>query len=292
MLAEFQNILDYPLIRFGQFELTLWTIVYFVVVLFAAFFLSRFFRRLLKDRVLIRTKMDVGLQYAIARVMGYIVFILGLFIGLETLGIDLTSFTVLAGAFGLGIGFGLQNIINNFVSGLIILSERIIQVDDRIEVGGQNGQLRKIGARCSLMTTPDNITVIIPNSEFITGKVVNWGRGTEHAIRYDVNVGVSYDSDLHLVEKILLDVALSHPYILKNPQPAVELVHFGESSIDFKLYMWTTEMSTKAGMLKSQIYFAIWDQFRAHQIEIPFPVHSIRFPDPIQIIQKQVPEQK
>lgn len=289
MYEELQNILNYPLIRFGGIHVTLWTIFHFVIVILLVLILSRYVRNLLKERVLVRTRLEIGLQYGIARIAGYIVFVLGLFIGLETLGIDLTSFTVLAGAFGLGIGFGLQHIINNFVSGLILLSEHLIQVGDRIEVGGANGQLTKIGARSSIITTGENVMVVMPNSEFITNKVTNWGHGTVQKIRFDITIGVSYDSDLHLVEKILLEVADSNIHVLKSPASVVELADFGDSAINFKLYFWTIDMVAKSGALKSQLYFAIWDKFQQHQIDIPFPIHTIRMPTPIQVEYRNLP---
>src|ERR1039457_23054 len=221
------GIFTKPLFQLGQTWISLATIVEFVVVVTTVVLLSRLVRRVLRTRVLARTKLDVGQQYAIARIVGYIVLVLGLLIGLETVGVNLSSLAVIAGALGVGIGFGLQTIVSNFVSGLIILAERPIQIGDRVDLGNNTvGKVERIGARATHVLTNDNIMVIVPNSEFISSRVVNWTH-IDPRVRLRISVGVSYSSDPHLVEKLLLEIAEGNPGVLKNPVPTVVFKEFG-----------------------------------------------------------------
>lgn len=195
---------------------------------------------------------------------------IGLLIIVQSVGINLTSLTVLAGAIGIGVGFGLQNVASNFISGLIILLERPIQVGDRIEVGDVDGKVMSIGARSTVVRTNDNITIIVPNSKFIEEAVINWSFRDE-SVRFRVPVGVSYDSDLNLVKKLLLEVADENPDVLKDPKAAVRLIQFGDSSIDLQLWVWTKEKLHRRTVFISNLNFAIWTKFQANNVEIPFP---------------------
>ncbi len=216
---EILGVFTKPLFQLGQTWISLATIVEFVVVLSLVILLSRLVRRVLRTRVLARTKLDPGQQYAIARIVSYIVLVFGLLIGVETVGVNLSSLTVVAGALGVGIGFGLQNIVSNFVSGLIILAERPIQIGDRVDLGNNTvGRVERIGARATHVLTNDNIMVIVPNSEFVSGRVVNWTH-IDPRVRFRINVGVSYNSDPHVVEKLLVEVADANPNVLKSPPP-------------------------------------------------------------------------
>lgn len=163
------EIVRRPLFTIGSTPVSLMTLFQFVVILVAVLLAARLVRRLLVHRILRRTRLDQNLQEAIGRITGYVVVLLGFMVGLSTLGFDLTSLTVLGGAVGVGLGFGLQNIVENFISGLIILGEKPIQVGHRIEVGGTHGQVTRIGARSTSILTNENIMLIIPNSEFISG---------------------------------------------------------------------------------------------------------------------------
>jgi small-conductance mechanosensitive channel len=248
--------------------------------------LARLIRRVLRDRLLARTHLDLGLQDAIARISGYAVLVIGTMIGLQTLGFELTSLTVVAGALGVGLGFGLRNIIENFVSGLIILGERPIQLGHRIEVGETIGRVVQIGARSTSVLTNDNIRIIIPNSELITGRVVNWSHG-DGQIRLRIPVGVSYLSDVQLVQKLLLEVAAANESVLEDPAPAVIFVEFGESALNFELRVWTRELLDRPGRLTSQLNFSIWEKFREHDIKIPYPQRDLYLKEPVYVELKQ-----
>jgi small-conductance mechanosensitive channel len=187
--------------------------------------------------------------------------------------------SLLAGALGVGIGFGLQNITDNFISGLIILFEKPIKVGDRIEVGDVNGDVLTISVRATTVLTNDNISIIVPNSEFISQKVINWSHNDRN-IRFRFAVGVSYKEDPRKVEQVLLKVADENPNVLKKPEPSVFFDNFGDSSLDFTLAVWTDRYIDKPGQLKSQLYFEIFKQFTENGIEIPFPQRDIHIKTP------------
>ena len=281
--SEIFGVFTKPLFQLGQTWISLATMVEFIIVITFVVLLSRLVRRLLRRTVLARTKLDLGLQYAIARIVSYVVLVLGLIIGLETLGVNLSSLTVLAGALGVGIGFGLQNIVGNFVSGLIILGERPIQIGDRVQLDASTvGKVVRIGARATHVLTNDNIMIIVPNSEFVSSRVVNWTHN-DPRVRFRINVGVSYGSDPHLVEKLLLEVATADPSVLKDPPPTVVFKEFGDSALLFELRAWSVDMTHRPGTLESQLNFAIWDKFKQHGIEIPFPQRDVHLKDPVKV---------
>lgn len=217
-----------------------------------------------------KTHLDLGARVAIGTIVRYVVLLVGTLIIVQTVGINLTTLNVLAGAVGIGVGFGLQNVASNFISGLIILFERPVKVGDRIQVGEVDGKVTAIGARAPTVRTNDNITIIVPNSKFISENVVNWSFANQ-SVRFRVPIGVAYDSDLNLVKKLLLEVADENADVLKEPKAAVRLIEFGDSSIDLQLWIWTTEKLQRKAVLISNLNFAIWEKFRANDIEIPFP---------------------
>jgi small-conductance mechanosensitive channel len=276
------NVFTRQIFTLGGKPVSLLILVQFILLIVAVILLARLTRRVLRERLLGHTHLDPGLQDAIARMTSYAVVVIGGIIGLQTLGFELTSLTVLAGAFGVGLGFGLRNIIENFVSGLIILGERPIQLGHRIEVGDAAGRVVQIGARSTSVLTNDNIRIIIPNSELITGRVVNWSYA-EHIVRLRIRVGVSYQSDVQLVEKLLLEVAAENTSVIKTPAPAVVFLEFGESSLNFELRVWTRELLDHPGRLISQLNFAIWGKFREHNIEIPYPQRDLYLKEPVYV---------
>ncbi len=279
IVAFFQR----PLFKMGDEAFTLGTLFALVLVVIGSALLARFVRWILRTRILSHSLMDVGTQFALSRLAGYVALVLGLLVGMSTVGIDLTSLTVLIGALGIGIGFGLQDIINNFVSGLVILFERPIQIGHRVQVGDTAGRVVRIGARSTTIVTNANIALIIPNSEFISSRVVNWSLGGDRRVRFKIPVGVSYDSDPRVVERILLEVAAANEDVLKTYKPDVMFTGFGESSIDFELRIWTETQSERPGVIESDLYFAIWDALKAADIEIPFPQRDLHVKGPIRM---------
>jgi len=246
---------------------------------------SGMIRRLMENRVLIRTSLATGQQYAYAQITSYLVFLFGLLIGLQWAGVNMSSLVILGGALGIGIGFGMQNIANNFVSGIILLLERPIQVGDRVEVGDTHGDVVRIAARSTWIRTNANVVMIIPNSEFINNHVTNW-TANDRQVRFPIPLGVSYGSDPEVVRNVLMEVADNHPDVLNVPPPDLLFTGFGDSSLNFELRVWTITRVQYPRELASELYFMIFKAFKEHGITIPFPqrdlhVKSVSVPIPV-----------
>jgi small-conductance mechanosensitive channel len=259
-------------------SLSLVQIFLLVALLVGVFWLSSGTKRFLFNRLLAQSGLDRSLQYAIAQVVSNIVLVVGIFFVLENAGIHLAALAVFAGAVGVGLGFGLQNIASNFISGLVILAERPITVGDRVEVAGIAGQVEHIRARSTVIRTNDNIMMIVPNQKFIDSPVTNWTYG-DRRVRFRIPVGVAYGSDVNKVRDALLAVAQENPDTLKEPAPSVFLDQFGDSSIDFKLMVWSSEMSDRPSRYRSEINFAIAQKFHEVGIEFPFPQRDVHIRD-------------
>jgi small-conductance mechanosensitive channel len=255
-------------------NLSLFQIFLLVALLIAVFWLSSRTKRFLFNRFLAKSGLDRSLQYAIAQIVSNIVLIVGIFIVLDNAGIHLGALTVFAGAVGVGVGFGLQNIASNFISGLVILAERPITVGDRVEVAGIAGQVRHIRARSTVIVTNDNITMIVPNTKFIDSPVTNWTYG-DPRVRFRIPIGVAYGSDVNRVREALIAAAREHPAALSDPAPSVFLDKFGDSTIDFELVVWSMEMSYRPRRFKSDLNFLIDKHLRAAGIEIPNPQRDL-----------------
>lgn len=249
---------------------------------------ARLLRRTLVNRVFPRARVDVGTSEAIASIIFYVVLTLGTLVGMQASGIDLSTLTVLLGAVGVGVGFGLQTIASNFISGLIILFEQPIRVGDRIQLGDLDGRVVRIRARATEIVTNDEIYVIVPNSEFISQRVVNWSHG-EDRIRIPVPVGVAYGSDLELVGEALLEAALSVEAVLRDPPPAVRLKAFGDSAIEFEVLGWTRELLQARGEFVSRVNYAVHTALKQRGIEIPFPQRDlhVRSSVPLPVVIRQ-----
>ena len=255
-------------------KLSLVQIFLLVALLIGVFWISSGTKRFLFNRLLAQSGLDRSLQYAIAQVVSNIVLVVGIFIVLENTGIHLAALAVFAGAVGVGLGFGLQNIASNFISGLVILAERPITIGDRVEVAGITGQVEHIRARSTVIRTNDNIMMIVPNTKFIDSPVTNWTYG-DRRVRFRIPVSVPYGSDIVKVRDTLLAVAGENPHTLKDPGPSVFLENFGENAINFKLVVWSSDMSARPSRYRSDINFAIAEKFREAGIEMPFPQRDL-----------------
>ena len=263
-----------PLLTVGGLEVSPALFLKAAVFLVLLVLVSRGSRKLVQNRVLSRTSIDPGLQYALEVGTGYLVFVFGLIIGLQSIGLNLSSLAFLTGIIGVGVGFGLQNIVNNFVSGLILLVERPIKVGDRVEIGDLTGDIVRIAARSTWVRTNDNVVIIVPNSDFISNRVTNW-TANDRRVRINLRLGVSYSSNPALVRTILLNVAKSQADILRDPAPDVIFQGFGDSSLDFELRVWTEDSLRTPQILKSNLYYEIFRVFSENDIEIPFPQRDI-----------------
>jgi small-conductance mechanosensitive channel len=274
LLARVREVLNYPLLKVGEGTVTLAGIVGLIVLVISVLVLERIVRRQLVNRLLRRTRLDLPLQYAIGRITGYVFIALGIYVALQLVGINLTSLAFIAGAVGVGIGFGLQNIVNNFVSGLIILAERPIAIGDRIEVSGVAGRVTRMSLRSTTVVTNDNISIIVPNADFITQPVTNWSHG-DPRVQIRLALGVAYGSDLEKLQRVLLQVAAENSHVMKDPAPSVYFIGFGDSSLNFELGLWTQDMTHSPRRFRSELYFAVEKALRANEIEIPFPQRDL-----------------
>lgn len=256
------------------FTLSLVQMFLLIAMLIAVFWFSSRTKRFLFNRFLVKSGLDRALQYAIAQIVSNLVLVVGIFIVLENTGIHLGALTVFAGAVGVGVGFGLQNIASNFISGLVILAERPITIGDRVEVAGVAGQVELIRARSTVIRTNDNIAMIVPNTKFIDSPVTNWTYG-DPRVRFRVPVGIAYGSDVNKVRDALIAAGTSNPHVLQDPAPSVFLKQFGESSIEFELVVWSSEMSHRPSRFRSDLNFAIEEKLREAGIEIPFPQRDL-----------------
>jgi small-conductance mechanosensitive channel len=256
--------------------LSLVQIFLLIALLIAVFWISSRTKRFLFNRFLVNSGLDRALQYAISQIVSNVVLVVGVLIVLENTGIHLGALTVFAGAVGVGVGFGLQNIASNFISGLVILAERPIAIGDRVEVAGVAGQVQQIRARSTVIRTNDNITMIVPNTKFIDSPVTNWTYG-DPRVRFRIPVGVAYGSDIAKVREALLAAGRENPNTLKEPAPSVFLEKFGENAIDFELVVWSSEMSARPRRYRSDLNFAIEQKLREAGIEIPSPQRDLHF---------------
>jgi small-conductance mechanosensitive channel len=271
---QLYRLVNFPLLKVGETEITLWIIVYLIFLLFLLFTITYRLKRWVVERLFVKSPVDYGVRQAIGTIAAYIVIGVGTVIILETAGINLSALTFLAGALGIGIGFGLQNITTNFISGLILLLERPIKIGDRVEVDGTLGDVVNISLRATTVITNDNVAVIVPNSDFIAHRVVNWSYRTPD-VRINIPVSASYDADPNVVREILLEIAKNHPGVLKELSSDVLLDQFGESSLNFILRVWTRTYTHKPGVLRSEINYEIAKKFEEHGIEIPFPHREV-----------------
>ncbi|WP_075351586.1 mechanosensitive ion channel family protein [Algoriphagus marinus] len=274
LLEWLEEIMNFSLFNLGDSKLTIGLVLTLILSFVVLFIGAEWIRKLIVNKILSRYRLDVGTRKSIGTMIKYFLILAGIFSILQTNGLDLSAFGILAGAVGVGIGFGLQNITNNFISGLIILFEQPIKEGDRIEVGDVSGDVIKISARSTMIVTNDNISIIVPNSQFIDSQVINWSHNDRN-IRFNFPVGVSYKEDPEKIKRILLDVAKHNSGVLNLPEPDVLFEEFGDSSLNFSLRVWTSEYINRPKVLKSQLYYEIFRIFKEEGVEIPFPQRDL-----------------
>ena len=272
LLGGVSAFLSAPL-AVGALEISLGDMLALVVALMVSVYLSRFVRYVLDEDVLPRLSLPRGVPYAISTSAFYVVLMFGIIASLAAAGIDLSRFALLAGALGVGIGFGLQNIVNNFVSGLILLFERPIKTGDTIAVGELMGEVRRIGIRSSTVRTWEGAEVIVPNANLVSDQVINWTL-SDHQRRINVEVGVRYGTDPERVLALLLEIAVADDRILERPEPTALFLGFGASSLDFRLRAWTARMDTWV-QIRSDLTVAVNRALAEAGIEIPFPQRDL-----------------
>ena len=274
------NWLDTPLFTINASAVTALGLLRALFIFLIAITVSRFFRRLLKRLSQQRESVNEAAVYSVGRVSHYVILVFGLFIAASSLGINFSNLAIMAGALGVGVGMGLQNVVNNFVSGLILLFERSLKVGDFVELSsGVMGTVREISIRSTLITTNDNVDIVIPNSEFVSSQVTNWTMNDVNC-RLHIPFGAAYGTDKELVKKAVLEAADRvnlHITDIPQRQPKVWLVNFGDSSLDFELLIWLTSKSVRQPeMVRASYLWEIENSLNQYDIEIPFPQRDLR----------------
>jgi small-conductance mechanosensitive channel len=258
----------------GEVTITMRAVVLALVVVAVTWLVTRLIRFMLDWEVLPRLDLRAGVAIAISTVVGYVLVVIGAVLALAALGVDLTKVTLLAGALGIGVGLGLQNVVNNFASGLMLMIERPINVGDQVDVGGVVGEVKRIGVRSSTIRTLQGAEIIVPNADLVSKQVTNWTL-SDRGRRYDIDVGVAYGADPTGVLKLLEQAAATVPQVRKHPAPVAAFTGFGANALDFRLYAWVESVDVGV-QAQNGLRAAILEALRDAGIEIPFPQRDVR----------------
>ncbi|MCF8261244.1 MAG: mechanosensitive ion channel [Melioribacteraceae bacterium] len=282
ILKTFHEVISYPLFELNNTTVTPTSLIVFLFIILMFILVSRLLGSKILGRILQKINIEEGLQFTMMKISRYIVISIGVIVAFQVIGINLSGLAVVLGFLSVGIGFGLQNVTSNFIAGLILLFERPIKVGDRVTVGDTEGDVENINIRSTTIRTLNNITIIVPNSDFISSSVINWTH-SDRKIRVDLPVGVSYSSDLDTVIKALKEVAAENKDVLKTPPSEVHLKNFGDSSWDMSLRVWVADPKTHY-YVRSELNCSIVHKFRKYGIEIPFPQRDVHFRNSISMV--------
>jgi small-conductance mechanosensitive channel len=274
-----ESFMNFKLFEINKTAITPSSILMFLIVIAIFGVTSRLLQRVLRAQILSRVRIDEGIQYTLIRISHYLIMIIGAAVAFQFIGIDLTGLAIILGFLSVGIGFGLQNITSNFVAGLILLLERPIKVGDRVMVGDQEGDVVEIKMRSTTIRTLNNVAVIVPNSEFVSSRLENWSYG-DQKVRLDIDVGVSYGSDLETVIRSLKEVAQECAEVLKDPPSDVLHMGFGDSAWNMRLRVWL-EHPRRHPQVRSDVNCAIVQKFHRNGVEIPFPQRDLHVRSPL-----------
>lgn len=269
-----QRALTFSLFHVGSITINLLFLIKAGIFIAGLILLSRLLQRVILLRLLKHLHIAESQKFALGRFVTYAFFLGGLFVGLQSLGLNLNSLVVFGGAIGVGVGLGLQNVVSNFVAGLILLVEQPIRMGDRVAINNTLGDVVRIAARSTWIRTNDNVVIVVPNSDFINNSVTNW-TANDPRVRLHLPVGVGYSSDVERVREILLTAAANNENVLKEPAPDVIFLEYGDSSLNFELRFWTESNTHTPLIIKSDLYFAALQMFREHKIELPFPQRDL-----------------
>ncbi|WP_136634374.1 mechanosensitive ion channel family protein [Pseudooceanicola onchidii] len=262
-------------IGIGETQITLWMVLQAVVLLTALFTVARFLSHASAANISRVEDISPSMRVLVVKFLQLLLYGLALFIGLKTVGVDLTGLAVLSGAIGVGLGFGLQKVVSNLVSGIIILLDKSVKPGDVISLGETFGWINSLGARYVSVVTRDGKEYLIPNEDLITGQVVNWSHSDDF-VRLDIYFGTAYGDDPHLVRKVAIEAAQSVDRVLGHKAPVCHIVGFGDSSVDYILRFWIRDPTGGLTNIRGNVYLALWDAFQAHGISIPFPQREVR----------------
>ncbi len=275
LTAPAQELLDSLAVSVGETRLSAWMVVRAVFVLGTLFFLARVVSRTATGQIRQNEEISPSMQVLAVKFLQVLLYGAAFFIGLRAVGFDLTGLAFLSGAIGLGLGFGLQKVVSNLVSGVIILLDKSIKPGDVISLGDTFGWINSLGARYVSVVTRDGREYLIPNEDLITGQVVNWSHSNDF-VRLDIYFGTAYGDDPHLVRKIAIEAAAGVERVLNMKAPVCHIVGFGDSSVDYILRFWIRDPTGGLTNIRGNVYLALWDAFQAHDISIPFPQRELR----------------
>ena len=281
-LINLQDILEaifnFSIFTVNDTPITISSFIILGLILGLVTYASRMASRVLRTQILNKFDVDQAITYTLSKLVQYVVIVLGTIFGFQFIGIDLSGLTVIFGLLSVGIGFGLQNLTSNFISGLIVLFERPISIGDRVIVNDIEGDVSDISIRATTIVTLDNKRIIVPNERFISSEVINLTHG-DRRLRIDLPVGVSYSSDLDLVIRALEEVASESASVMKKPKAEVHFRSFGDSSWDMELRVWINNAKSHPSV-RSELNMAIVRKFREHNVEIPFPQRDLHIISP------------
>jgi len=264
------NLLDSLAFSSGNLRISLLLIIKAIIIFSILFWLAGKVSRIVTSRIDSSDGLTPSIKVLLNKIAKFLIFTSAVLFTLSSVGIDLSAFAFLGGAIGVGLGFGLQKIVSNFISGIIILVDKSIKPGDVVEIGNVYGWVRKLDTRFVSVVTRSGKEFLIPNEDFITKEVINWSYSDE-LVRVDAEVGVSYSSDLRQVQELMMQAIEEKERILTDPAPNVLLMGFGDSSVNFEIRFWISDPRNGIQNIRSQVLLSIWDNFKEHDIEIPFP---------------------
>ncbi len=270
-----EQLLDSIAVEIGEFRLSVWLVLQAAFILGVFFFVARFISRTSAARIQANEDISPSMRVLVVKFIQIALYGVAFFVGLKAVGFDLTGLAVLSGAIGIGLGFGLQKVVSNLVSGIIILLDKSIKPGDVITVGETFGWINSLGARYVSITTRDGREYLIPNEDLITTQVVNWSHSNDF-VRLDIFFGTAYGDNPHDVRRIAIDAAKSVDRVLTFQPPVCHIVGFGDSSVDYILRFWIKDPTGGLTNIRGNVYLALWDAFAEHNISIPFPQREVK----------------
>lgn len=274
---NFKEIIEYSIIKTDNFNITVYNLFATILILLITRIVIGIIHKVFKKKIYSNQNIELGKSHSIYQLIKYLLWVMAIVFSLETIGIKITFLLAGSAALMVGLGLGLQQVFKDVVSGLFLLFEGHLKLNDIVELDDEVGKIKEINFRTTKIETRDNIILVIPNSKFIDNNVINWSH-IHKLTRFYVQVGTAYGSDVELINKVLIECAKNHDDISISPKPFVRFKDFGESSLDFQLFFWT-DRSFEVENIKSDLRFAIDKKFREHKIQIPFPqrdVHIIK----------------
>ena len=278
LTADFKQLMHSAALEIGEMRLSLWIVLQAIAIIAILMFGARFISKATTTQIRKNQDISPSMQVLAIKFLQVVLYGSAFFVGLKTVGVDLTGLAVLSGAIGVGLGFGLQKVVSNLVSGVIILLDKSIKPGDVISLGETFGWINSLGARYVSITTRDGKEYLIPNEDLITGQVVNWSHSNDF-VRLDIYFGTAYGDDPHQVRKIAIEAAQSVDRVLGTKAPVCHITGFGDSSVDYILRFWIQDPTGGLTNIRGNVYLALWDAFQDNDISIPFPQREVRLLD-------------